>query len=47
MLSVFTSAGKTVSVCCIKMREREKGGEREKETDSTLEKNFPVALNSL
>ena len=24
--------GKTISVCCIKMREREKGGEKEKET---------------
>ena len=29
------------------MREREEGGEREKETDLKLEKNFPVALNSL
>ena len=28
-------------------REREKGREREKETDLKLEKNFPVTLNSL
>ena len=36
--------GKTISVCCIKTREREKGGERDR-----LEagKDFPVALNSL
>ena len=44
-IALWTSAiavykcGKTVSVCCIKMREREKGG-REKETDMKLEKTF-------
>ena len=32
--------GKTISVCCIKMREREKGGEREKETDLKLKNTF-------
>ena len=30
----------------LKMREREKGGEREKES-LDAEKNFPVALNAL
>ena len=39
VLSMFTSAEK-LYVCCIKMREREKGGEREKETDLKLEKFF-------
>ena len=34
---MFTSAEK-LSICCIKMREREKGGEREKETDLKLKK---------
>ena len=43
---MFTSAENYV--CCIKTREREKGGEGKKETDLKLEKkNFPVALNSL
>ena len=35
---MFTSVEK-LYVCCIKTREREKGGEREKETDLKLEKN--------
>ena len=35
---MFTNAEKTLSVCCIKTREREKGGEREKETDLKLKK---------
>ena len=39
MLSMFVSAEK-LYVCCIKMREREKGGEREKETDLKLEKKL-------
>ena len=45
-ITLWTSAidvykyGKTRSVCCIKTREREKGGEREKETDLKLEKTF-------
>ena len=41
---MFVSAEK-LYVCCIKTREREKGGERKKETDLKLERNFPVTLN--
>ena len=36
---MFVSAEK-LYVCCIKTREREKGGEREKETDLKLEKKL-------
>ena len=36
---MFTSAEK-LYVCCIKTREREKGGEKEKETDLKLEKKL-------
>ena len=36
---MFASAEK-LYVCCIKTRERDKGGEREKKTDSKLEKNL-------
>ena len=52
---MFTSVEK-LYVCCIKTREREKGGEREKETDLKLEKQqlssrfellVGLALNSL
>ena len=38
---------KTISLCCIKTREREKGGEREKETDLKLEKKLPSRLELL
>ena len=39
VLSMFTSAEK-LYVCCIKTRKREKGGEREKETDLKLKNSF-------
>ena len=35
---------KTISVCCIKTSEREKGGVREKETDLKLKKTFQSPL---
>ena len=42
---MFVSAEK-LYVCCIKMREREKGGERKKETDLKLEKKTFQSLGT-